>query len=272
MLSTAGGNISDNESDSIYSAPRVYDLAFSYRNYEREVSELMAWHRDVSRGGRPPESVLELACGPGRHMLEFARAGIRGWGVDISEAMCAYANALAANEQLDVRAEPGDMTGFELGTRFDLVLLMLNSLSHILDGDSLHSHFFGVRKHLNDHGIYVIESSRPESTESTTEHSWTSSDKHGNVSVNWRCERDFEHARISGSVDGAAVELHADFPVRRWSTEDLVLIGREAGLTVVGCSAGFAAADPTGALAGTTTLAGGSGLHPCIAFAKSGRH
>ena len=76
-------------SGNIYSAPRVYDLAFSYRNYEREVSELMAWHRDVSRGGRPPESVLELACGPGRHMLEFARAGIRGWGVEISEAMCA---------------------------------------------------------------------------------------------------------------------------------------------------------------------------------------
>ena len=50
---------------------------------------------------------------------------------------------------------------------------------------------------------------------------------------------------------------------------DLAFSYRKAGLSVVGCSAGFAAADPSGELARTTTLTSSSGLHPCIAFAKS---
>ena len=249
----------------LYAEPRIYDLAFSYRDYERQVSELTDWHRAASPSGRPPESVLELACGPGRHLLEFARAGIPGRGIDTSQPMCAYANALAEAEQLDVRAQLGDMTAFELRTTFDLVLLMLNSLSHILDEPSLHSHFISVADHLNDQGIYVIEAD-PASTEWPEAHAWSAADQTASVSVRWG----FEHARIVGSVDGTEVDVHDRFPMRGWSTADLMLIGRNAGLSVVGRCGEFAA-DLEGALAQTTTFTSSSGLHPCLAFTRSPR-
>ena len=253
----------------LYAEPRIYDLAFSYRDYERQVSELTDWHRAASPSGRPPESVLELACGPGRHLLEFARAGIPGRGIDTSQPMCAYANALAEAEQLDVRAQLGDMTAFELRTTFDLVLLMLNSLSHILDEPSLHSHFISVADHLNDQGIYVIEAD-PASTEWPEAHAWSAADQTASVSVRWGFEAGFERARIVGSVDGTQVDVHDRFPMRGWSTADLMLIGRNAGLSVVGRCGEFAA-DLEGALAQTTTFTSSSGLHPCLAFTRSPR-
>ena len=253
----------------LYAEPRIFDLAFSYRDYGRQVSELMDWHRATSSGDRPPESVLELACGPGRHLHELARAGIPGRGIDTSQPMCAYANALAEAEQLDVRAQLGDMTAFELGATFDLVLLMLNSLSHILDEPSLHSHFISVADHLNDQGIYVIESD-PASTEWPEAHVWSAADQTASVSVRWGFEAGFEHARIVGSVDGTQVDIHDRFAMRGWSTPDLMRIARSAGLSVVGRCGEFAA-DPDGALAQTTAFTSSSGLHPCLAFTRSQR-
>ena len=256
-------------SNRLYAEPRIFDLAFSYRDYGWQVSELMDWHRATSPSGRRPESVLELACGPSRHLLEFARAGIPGRGIDTSQPMCAYANALAEAEQLDVRAQLGDMTAFELGATFDLILLMLNSLSHILDEPSLLSHFISVAEHLSDQGIYVIEAD-PASTEWPEAHAWSAADQASSVSVRWGFEAGFEQARVVGSVDGTQVDIHDRFAMRGWSTRDLMRIARNTGLSVVGRCGEFAA-DLEDALAQTTTFTSSSGLHPCLAFTRSRR-
>ena len=49
----------------------------------------------------PGDLVLDVGCGPGRHVLEFARRGVRAVGVDVSERFVGVGRDLAAAEGLD---------------------------------------------------------------------------------------------------------------------------------------------------------------------------
>jgi len=53
--------------------------------------------------------VLELACGPGRHALEFARRGYRVTGVDRTARYLETAREKAGEEGLDVEWVEADM-------------------------------------------------------------------------------------------------------------------------------------------------------------------
>lgn len=46
-------------------------------------------------------SILDVGCGPGRHVLEFARRGLRATGIDVSARFIDIARAAAAAEGLD---------------------------------------------------------------------------------------------------------------------------------------------------------------------------
>ncbi len=49
----------------------------------------------------PGDLVLDVGCGPGRHVLELARRGIRSLGVDVSERFVQVGRELATAEGLD---------------------------------------------------------------------------------------------------------------------------------------------------------------------------
>jgi SAM-dependent methyltransferase len=52
-------------------------------------------------GLSPGDLVLDVGCGPGRHVLELARRGIRSLGVDVSERFVQVGRELATAEGLD---------------------------------------------------------------------------------------------------------------------------------------------------------------------------
>ncbi|MEL6982555.1 MAG: class I SAM-dependent methyltransferase [Actinomycetota bacterium] len=73
----------------------------------------------LSAGAR----VLDVGCGPGRHVLELARRGHRAHGVDISERFVGLAAKAAADEGLDgATVEVGDARALGFEAEFDLVI------------------------------------------------------------------------------------------------------------------------------------------------------
>jgi len=90
----------------VYCHPRAYDLAFSYRDYPREVTKLIDWYKEATQTNQPPRTMLELACGPARYPIEFSRNGIGATGLDLSEDMCAYATLLAKDVSCVLHASP----------------------------------------------------------------------------------------------------------------------------------------------------------------------
>lgn len=74
-------------------------------------------------GLEPGSRVLDVGCGPGRHVLELARRGHRAHGVDISERFVALAAEAAVAEGLDeVTVEVGDARALRFEAEFDLVI------------------------------------------------------------------------------------------------------------------------------------------------------
>ena len=134
----------------IYSRPDMYDAAFSYRNYKSEVKFLMDCYKRHASSGQPPgtpvQSVLELGCGPARHLLGFSKAGLPVVvGLDASDDMLAYAQSLAAaappapsgkgkgnnnKAPTTVQLVKGDMASFDLPQKdLDMVICLLGTVS-----------------------------------------------------------------------------------------------------------------------------------------------
>lgn len=142
----------------IYDDPWAYELACSFRDVPAEVDVLLDWCAGLEA---KPATVLELAAGPAEHAREFARRGLDATALDLNPRMCAHAAREAERAGVKVEVVQDDMTTFDLGRRFDLVVTMLDSTSHLMTLDAFVAHLRRVAAHLPDGGLYIVEMSHP---------------------------------------------------------------------------------------------------------------
>jgi SAM-dependent methyltransferase len=114
----------------------------------------VAFYRDaVHEFGDP---VLELGCGTGRIALALAETGHRVTGLDVSERMLERCNQkraqLATEARERVHLVQGDMTRFDLGEKFRLVIIPFRPMQHLLEMEQQISCLESVRKHLQSEG------------------------------------------------------------------------------------------------------------------------
>lgn len=175
----------------IYDHARLYDVAFSFRDVAVECNTLAALLR--RHAGREPASVLELAAGPARHAREFARRGAAATALDSVPAMGAYALDRAREDGVAIEAVRADMVAFQLGRRFDLAMLLMDSASYLLDNDAVVRHLRSVADHLADDGLYVLEMCHPRDAfgiGSSTQTNWTQELDGLSVTTQWGAPED----------------------------------------------------------------------------------
>ena len=102
-------------------------------------------------------SVLDLACGTGRLTLPLARSGADVTGGDLSDTMLAKALQRADKDGLTVALVQLDMRDFDLGRRFDRVIITANSLLHLTAIDELLGFFASVGRHLAPNGQLIFD-------------------------------------------------------------------------------------------------------------------
>lgn len=98
------------------------------------------------------DPVLELGCGTGRITLALAQAGHRVTGLDISERMlqrCEQKRAALPRETRErVHLVQGDMTKFDLGEKFRVVIIPFRPMQHLLETPQHVACLESVKKHL----------------------------------------------------------------------------------------------------------------------------
>ncbi len=175
----------------IYHQARCYDVAFGFRNVPAECDTLAAL---MSRhSARPVATLLELAAGPAQHAREFARRGATATALDLSSTMCEYALQRAAQDGVQLQVAVADMCEFELGQRFDLAVLLMDSSSYLLDNQAVLRHLACVASHLVDGGLYVLEMSHPRDAFGvgvSTGGQWTAEADGLRVQTRWGAEDD----------------------------------------------------------------------------------
>lgn len=152
----------------IYARPELYDAAFSYRDFKEEAKFLRDMYKQHAQGV-PLSAVLDLGCGPSRHLLGLAKAGVPTCvGVDLSSDMLAYARGLVDKAGLkdaaSVTLQQGDMTNFVVpgkeGT-FDMAMCLLGTFSHLTENAQAAASFACVFRHLRPGGLFVLELAHP---------------------------------------------------------------------------------------------------------------
>jgi SAM-dependent methyltransferase len=162
----------------MYRKPRLYDVAFGFRDISAECDGLLTL---IARHGiKHPKSVLELACGPAHHLRELARRGLDCSGIDINEEMLAYGRELSRREGVTVGLRRADMRTFHSSKRFNVVLCLFDSFAQCTTERDAIATLRGAAAALRPGGLVVVEFKHPSdyfwSTRSRTVDSWTHSD------------------------------------------------------------------------------------------------
>jgi SAM-dependent methyltransferase len=103
------------------------------------------------------ESVCDLCCGTGGTAIEFAKAGYKACGVDLSATMIRIAKEKAANASLAVRFTRADMLKFTLPQPVDLITCEFDALNHVPNKSDLKLVSQSVAKALRPGGYFYFD-------------------------------------------------------------------------------------------------------------------
>jgi SAM-dependent methyltransferase len=139
---------------------RIYDLEVG--GFERDIP---FWTGLLEE--RQARNVLDLACGTGRITFPLAARGRDLFpdfgivGLDVSRPLLARARERLAEEPAGVRSAirfvEGDMADFDLGERFDLIVVGFNSLMYVRELEGQLSCLKAVRRHLAPGGAFGLD-------------------------------------------------------------------------------------------------------------------
>ena len=108
-----------------------------------------------------PGNVLELGCGTGRVLIPAARKGVTITGLDTSESMLSRCRERLREEPQDVRDRVtlvhGDMTDFDLGATFGLVIIPFRPFQHLISIDDQLACLQCINRHLSADGKLVFD-------------------------------------------------------------------------------------------------------------------
>ncbi len=143
-----------------HQAPSYHDLAGWYdalyestgKDYVAEARTVLATLHEV--GGAAPTSLLDAACGTGRHLEVFAAEVGEVAGLDVSPEMLAIA---AGRLGPDVPLYEEDLRAFDLGRTFDAVTCLFSSIGHVEDETELDSAVAAMAAHVAPGGVLLIE-------------------------------------------------------------------------------------------------------------------
>lgn len=97
-------------------------------------------------------SLLELGCGTGALLAALA-SDMPVTGIDRSAEML----AIAAKQAAAARLIESDMTRFSLGTRYDVVICVFDTINHLTRFDLWCELFDRVREHLVEGGLFLFD-------------------------------------------------------------------------------------------------------------------
>jgi SAM-dependent methyltransferase len=131
----------------------VYDEWFS--TFDEAAIERLA---ELSQGGR----VLELGIGTGLVALPLAARGLEVHGIDGSQAMVHRLRAKPGGEQLPVIM--GNFADVDVPGTFSLIYIVYNTFFALPSQDEQVRCVRNVSKHLDDGGLFVVETVVPNLT------------------------------------------------------------------------------------------------------------
>ena len=177
---------------------KYYDALYRAlgKDYESEAREIERIAAAQCRSGG--NRLLDVGCGTGAHIAALSGAFVCD-GLDVTRSML----DIARERNPEVTFHEADMIGFNLGTRFDVILCLFGAIGYLPNAGRLQQTLLTFVRHLKPGGIVILEPwVRPEQ--------W----RDGTLNALYVDEPDLKVARMSISRrDGAVSILNFHFMV-----------------------------------------------------------
>lgn len=130
-----------------------------YHAHHQNFSEDIPFWKSLARWQGNP--ILELGCGTGRVLIPLAQSGHIVYGLDNSPDMLSFLRQRLPPELKDaIQIVEGDMTNFQLGARFRLIILPCNTYS-TFDAKTRASMLQYIYNHLEHGGVFGVSMPNP---------------------------------------------------------------------------------------------------------------
>ncbi len=156
-----------------------YDKIYEKLDHKNE-SEFIKLVVD-KHGGSEGNSLLDIACGTGRHAY-FLKDNFEITGIDINEEML----EIARKKVPDVEFITGDMKELDLGRKFNVVICMFSAMNYNVTVEELKLTLKNFYDHLNYNGVLIFDLG-------INKENWVD----GHLSVDTVVDKDLKLARIS---------------------------------------------------------------------------
>jgi SAM-dependent methyltransferase len=128
----------------------LYDRLYSFKDYPAEARRLTELIEERRPGAH---SLLDVACGTGKHLVELRERFPDAEGLDLDEGLLAV-----ARERLpELAFHRGDMTSFDLGRRFDAVTCLFSAIGYAVNEERLRAAIAAMASHLEPGGVLFVE-------------------------------------------------------------------------------------------------------------------
>ncbi|MBN1500310.1 MAG: class I SAM-dependent methyltransferase [Spirochaetes bacterium] len=126
-----------------------FEIENKSRNIQADVSFIKSY---LPSGGNG--SVLDIGCGSGEHINEFAKMGYACTGLDNSSdmIMTAVSRCISGIEFIEA-----DMKDFDYYEKYDLIYSIFGSMNYLLTNEEIDSVFWNSWRALKNGGIGIFE-------------------------------------------------------------------------------------------------------------------
>jgi SAM-dependent methyltransferase len=210
-----------------------YLEVYSHRDSEEAVRCINTILAITGLDAKKPESVsvLDIACGAGRHAVELARLGYSVTGNDLSPYLLEEARKEAEKCKATIAFSCCDMREIPANGDFDLVVQLFTSFGYFDNEEDDLRVFRNVNKSLKNSGWYVLDLINPRHLEKNLVPESTRTA--GDLAVTEK--RKLSGGRITKTIsitsaDGSTAEFTES--VKLFSLEKILRMLRREGLTV----------------------------------------
>ena len=138
----------------IYNYPKYYEIAFAFRNIEKEVNVFEECCRKYST--IQLKTFLEIGCGNSPHMKEILNRGYAYRGIDLNERMIKYSLKKVTHTD-NVKIYKANMVDFKINDVAQFAFINLGSL-YVKTTTEIVSHFKSIGHCLSKGGLYFLDS------------------------------------------------------------------------------------------------------------------
>lgn len=128
---------------------QYYDAIYEQLDYAESTRRL----REIIEARTPGRRLLDIACGTGKHLAEFERAGYDVVGLDLDPVLL----GMARKRVPDAPMHEADMCSFALDCKFDAITNNFSSIGYVETRERLFQAVACMAAHLEAGGVAMVE-------------------------------------------------------------------------------------------------------------------